>query len=140
MDAPPKPSKLLDGLRVLVVDDDPDTRELAGVMIRVAGGSPTLASTLAAAMDVFEVLSPDVIVSDIRMPGTSDGTDFIKLVRRSRRRDIPAIAISGNSSQAEIRRAIESGFDAYLVKPITVRVLVDTIADVAKLRMRAVTA
>ncbi|MEO8797353.1 MAG: response regulator [Polyangiaceae bacterium] len=126
--------KRLAGLRVLVVDDDADTRELAGLMIRVAGGSPTLASTLAAAMDVFEVLSPDVIVSDIRMPGTNDGTDFIKLVRGSRRRDVPAIAISGNSSQVEIRRAIDAGFDAYLVKPLTVRMLVDAIADAAQLR------
>lgn len=126
-------SRPLDGVRVLVVEDDPDSRELAGIIIRTSGGSPTLASSVAAAIETLDVFEPDVVVSDIRMPGEDDGNHFVQALRKSRHSDVPAIAVSGNASPGELQRALHAGFDAYLVKPVTMEVLVKAISDAAEM-------
>ncbi len=118
----------LSGVRVLIVDDDADARELAGVMLRQSGATTTLASSVKAALQTFEVFTPDVILSDIRMDA-ADGNDLIRALRRSKYSDVPAIAMSGDSGVADVHRSIELGFDAYLVKPIALKTLVDAVAD-----------
>ena len=115
---------------MLVVDDDADARELSSIFLRQSGATVTLASSARAALETFDVFKPDVVVSDIRMEG-ADGNDFIRALRKSRHASVPAIAVSGESGDASIRRSIELGFDAYLVKPVEMRSLVEAVAEVA---------
>lgn len=121
----------LAGLRVLVVDDDSDTRELSGIVLRQCGAHVMLASNARAAMQTFEVFAPNVVISDIRMEGV-DGNDFIRALRKSKHAQVPAIAVSAESGDASIRRSIELGFDAYLVKPVEMRALVSAVAEAAE--------
>ena len=121
----------LGGVRVLVVDDDPDARELSGMILRHSGAVVTLASSARAAFETFNVFAPDVVISDIRMEG-ADGNDFVRALRKSKHAGVPAIAVSAESGSANIRRSIELGFDAYLVKPIDMFTLVKAVEEAAE--------
>lgn len=109
----------LDGLNILLVDDDPDALETVGRILASAGASRSLASSAAAALQLMEKTSFDVLASDIGMP-VMDGLEFIAEVRRREgpSRNIPALAVSAFARSNERRRALEAGFDGYLSKPI----------------------
>jgi CheY-like chemotaxis protein len=115
---------------VLVVDDDADARELAGMLLRKAGAKVMLASDVKSALATFDVFEPHVVISDIRME-EADGNDFVRALRQSKHSKVPALALSGNSDDSDARRAIDSGFDAYLVKPVAVQTLIDAVAKAA---------
>ena len=71
----------LDGLRILVVDDEADTRDLLKQGLEYCGARVTVAESAAEAIDLMKMSVPDVLISDIGMPGT-DGYDFIRQVRK----------------------------------------------------------
>ena len=84
----------LDGLRVLVVDDETDAREVVGLVLRERGAEVQLAGSVLEALDLLRGRSFDVLVSDLAMPG-ADGYDLIRAVRSggaSRASTIPAVA------------------------------------------------
>lgn len=111
---------LLDGVRVLVVDDDPDVLMVLERLLEQAGAVPTLARSTAEALGHLEKSLHDVIVSDISMPG-GDGYQLIRRVRArtsSRGGATPAIALTACSSDSDHARAILSGFQVHLSKPI----------------------
>jgi signal transduction histidine kinase/ActR/RegA family two-component response regulator len=116
----PSAAPRLGGVRVLVVDDDPDTCELLSTVLRQDGADVVTAPSAQEALKTCERLRPDVLVTDISMPG-EDGYDLLRQVRdleRRRRWRIPAVALTAHA-QAEARdEAFSAGFKAYMAKPV----------------------
>jgi PAS domain S-box-containing protein len=110
----------LDGVRVLVVDDDEDTRELAGEILRAAGADVVPAASAAEAMELVQANRPDVVVSDIGMPDV-DGYAFVRKLRslsHERGGRIPAIALTAYARREDEQAAYGAGYQAYAAKPI----------------------
>lgn len=119
----------LSGLRVLVVDDEPETLELVSLTLRSAGADVVEASGAEAALAKLEAHVPHVVLSDLQMPGL----DGYELMRRLRDRPAApvAVALSASASLAEAQRALEAGFTVHVAKPIAMADLVETIRAVA---------
>ena len=109
----------LDGIRVLVVDDEPDAREVLGTILGAAGADVALASSAKEALESLASFAPDVLVSDVGMPG-DDGYAMIRRVREggSRFARVPALALTAYASPEDARHAVLSGFDTHLAKPV----------------------
>jgi CheY-like chemotaxis protein len=135
----------LDRVNVLVVDDDADSREMLTMVLEQYGASVTRAGSAAEAMRAIEVRRPDVLLSDIGMPG-EDGYALIRRVRddesSSMMRRLPAIALTGYATAEDGQKALAAGFQLHLPKPIDpaeLLVLVGQLLDRAaqRARMRA---
>jgi CheY-like chemotaxis protein len=123
----------LDGLRALVVDDDRDTRELLTELLRARGMQVTATESGAACLDALDRDVPDIIISDIAMPGL-DGFEMMDRVRRrpaERGGLVPAVALSAYARREDRERSLASGFEVHLSKPVDVEELIATIASVA---------
>jgi signal transduction histidine kinase/ActR/RegA family two-component response regulator len=114
----------LAGVRVLVVDDEPDSREIAVRVLEECGAIVTQVSSSAAAIEGLRVSPfdalPHVIVSDIGMP-SEDGYDLIRHVRRlamDRGGQIPAIAVSGYATPEDVKQAYTAGYQVHVPKPM----------------------
>jgi len=122
----------LAGVRILFVDDQPDARELAGVIFASAGAETTIASSAKEALDALERNPIDIIVADIGMPDV----DGYALIAEIRKRDAlagrrtPAIAATAYRGQEDRARVLAAGFDAYLKKPMDAAMLTATVAGV----------
>ena len=135
-----RPAHLL-GLRVLVVDDEADARLLVATILGDCGCIVTTASTVAEAFAEFSREAPDVLLSDIAMPG-EDGFDLIRRVRglaRERGGDIPAAAISAYARPEDRRRMLNAGFSIHLPKPLEPAELVAVVATLSRFIHRAPT-
>ena len=120
----------LDGVHVLLVEDDDDSRKLLGTMLKRYGAKVTSTKSAAEALDVFENEVPDVIISDIGMPD-QDGYELIRKVRAlpvEKGGKIPAIALTGYASRKDRERALTSGYHQHVAKPIEQVDLINTIA------------
>jgi PAS domain S-box-containing protein len=120
----------LDGLVLLVVDDEQDARELVGDMFRALGAQVHLASSAADAHEIMKSAPPDVIVSDVGMPSV-DGYAFIKSVRAKGPLDgggTPAIALTAYSRPEDTQRALDAGFHRHVAKPVDPAELVKLVA------------
>lgn len=108
----------LNALRVLLVDDDKDTRYFLGVLLRRYGAEVHSAASAAEAMTLFKELPIDVIVSDIGMPEHS-GYDLIGWIRNFEQEEkrTPALALTAFGSAAHREEALRCGFDQHLPKP-----------------------
>jgi signal transduction histidine kinase/ActR/RegA family two-component response regulator len=123
----------LDGVHVLVVDDDEDARELLARILEEEGATVSAASCVAEAVRLIEQARPDVLLSDIAMPDVS-GYSFIQRVRATPADSggrIPAIALTAYARAEDARRALAAGFQAHVTKPIDADRLVETIAKLA---------
>ncbi|WP_437722534.1 PAS domain-containing protein [Sorangium sp. So ce861] len=123
----------LSRLHVLLVDDEPDAREMIAFLLEGAGAQVTTAGSMGEAMGVLERLRPDVLVSDIGMPGES-GYTLIRQVRAAGRdeiRGIPAVALTAYARIEDQRRALAAGFQKHVAKPIDPAGLVKVIAELA---------
>lgn len=132
----------LDGVHVLLVDDEPDAREVVSTMLRRAGANVTSAGSVREALDLFERTRPSVLLSDIAMP-ERDGYDLIRLVRElpaSHGGQIPAIALTAYAREEDRFRALTAGFQAHLSKPVAPPDLVEAISRVATARPPRVSA
>jgi CheY-like chemotaxis protein len=109
----------LAGLRVLAVDDDPDSLELMAELFSMRGAEVRTVTSAAAALTVLEAFEPDVLVSDISMPGR-DGYDLIRDVRNLGRsaEDLPAVAVTALASPEDRRRALAAGYQVHMPKPV----------------------
>jgi PAS domain S-box-containing protein len=108
----------LRGLRVLVVDDDPDSNAVVGTLLASCGADVRSATSVAEALEVVGRWQPDVLVSDIRMPGE----DGCALVRALRARggplaQVPAVALTAYAGDNDRARALAAGFQAHVAKP-----------------------
>lgn len=114
---------VLAGLQLLLVEDDPDTRQALVALVEAAGGEAIAVATAEEAMVQFRRHRPDVIVSDLSLPGM-DGNEFIRQVRqieaKERTRPVPAVACTATLLQADRQRSFEAGFQAHLTKPVDV--------------------
>jgi len=129
----PKPhTSALDGVSILVVEDDPDAREIAERAIANAGGSTIAVGNATAALAAIASGGGtiDVMVSDIGLPGT-DGYTLLDSVRAlpMMRGALPAIAVTAYASAADAQRALARGFAAHITKPYTPSVLIAAIRD-----------
>jgi PAS domain S-box-containing protein len=128
----PAPPRALDGLRVLVVDDEPDAAELCSEVLRQAGATVATAGSVAEARAALARAVPDVLLSDIGLPH-EDGYSFIEEVRAGGAA-LPAIALTAYARAEDQRRSRESGFDEHVAKPIDPQALVAVVAAVVARR------
>jgi signal transduction histidine kinase len=123
---------LLQGVRVLVVEDEVDTRDLLITALQQCGALVTGVATTAEALDSFDTV-PDVIVSDIGLPG-EDGYELLRKVRSlapDRGGKVPAAALTAFARAEDRLRALEAGFETHLAKPLDPSELVATVARLA---------
>jgi signal transduction histidine kinase/integral membrane sensor domain MASE1 len=125
------PATRLQGLRVLVVDDHGDARELLGLVLRERGAEVLLAGSAAEALEALARVSVDVLVSDLAMPGT-DGYALIAAVRSGCRPTLPAIALTAYAGSDVRERAIAAGFTAHATKPVDPEDLVELIVKLPR--------
>ena len=124
------PSRSLDKLRILVVDDNADDRDLLALMIEQEGGEVILAASANEALNCCQRLKINIIVSDICMPG-EDGYTLIKKVRAlsTPSHQVPAIALSSSLSETYREQALAAGFQKYLLKPVDLDELIGAITE-----------
>ncbi len=124
----------LDGLQILVVDDDPDNRDLLVVALSASGADVIAAQCADEALKAFKYFKPDVLVSDLGMPG-EDGYSLIHQIRMleaEQGSNTPAIALSGYARESDRDKAISAGFGLHLSKPVDFTQLVEAIANLSK--------
>jgi signal transduction histidine kinase/integral membrane sensor domain MASE1 len=124
----------LRGLRILAVEDDPDSREMVEMVLKSLGAEVVSVNSVKDALTVLESngWKPQILVSDLGMP-EQDGFDLIRKVRSgSNQRNLPAIAITGYAGNEEGKRAVDAGFHKHLTKPVNWRELIDTIVDLTR--------
>jgi CheY-like chemotaxis protein len=135
LDSSKSASANLRHLRVLIVDDEPDAREVLMLALSQTGAAVRAAATVSEALEVFDEWKPSVLVSDIGMP-SEDGYD---LIRRVRARDverggrIPALALTGYASADDAARALAAGYQTHLAKPVAPNDLVNAVATLVKI-------
>jgi len=129
----------LDGFAVLVVDDDLNARELLVAVLDSAGAEVRAAASTEDALMILEGWMPDVLMSDIEMPG-EDGYELMRRVRAlsGLRGRIAAVALTAHARPEDRARALEAGFQWHLAKPIDPSELVAAIAALASHRGDAV--
>jgi PAS domain S-box-containing protein len=131
-ESPAAPLASLEGLRLLVVEDDVDARFLTVHLLEQAGASVTPAGSAADALAMIDALQPHVIISDIGMPEL----DGYELIRELRQRggpsaNVPALAVTAYAGGPDRDRALAAGFQDHFAKPIVPHVLIDAIQRLA---------
>ncbi len=135
--ADPDPPKL-SGVNVLIVDDEPDARELIKVILEQAQASVITAGSTVQALELLESNKPDVLVSDIGMP-EEDGYQFIRLVRAlppAQGGKIPAVALTAYARQEDRKLALLSGYQMHITKPVEPSELIAVISSLTSLMER----
>lgn len=123
----------LDGLRVLLVDDEPEARQIISTVITRTGAEVRSCESAHEALAKLAEWKPDVILSDIAMP-EQDGYSFIRQVRslpRDKGGDIPAAALTAYARDIDRRQALAAGYQMHIAKPIGASQLVTMIARLA---------
>ena len=124
----------LSGIRVLAIDDEEDSLALLRLVLEAAGATVTTLPVAATALQRLEAVKPHVLVVDLGMP-YMDGFEFIARVRGSsdpRVRDIPAAALTAFARSEDRTRALQSGFEMHLAKPVDPGELVASVANLAR--------
>jgi CheY-like chemotaxis protein len=122
----------LQGVRTLVVDDDPDARDLIARILRQCGAEVTVVGAAGEAYDALSATRPDVLLSDIGMPG-EDGYSLIRRVRALPEQlggSTPAIALTAFARREDAERAIVEGFHRHVAKPADPAELACAVAQV----------
>lgn len=124
-------ARLLDGVKVLVVDDEPDSRELLMTILTNCGSDVRCSDSAATAMLEFDQWNPDLLVSDIGMP-IEDGYSLIRRIRNlaSHHAGIPAVALTAYATDEDRSQALLAGFQMHVPKPIEPESFVTSIASV----------
>jgi len=123
----------LDGVRVMVVDDEADTRDLLSFSLRNYGAEVTALGSASEALAAIQRDKPDVLVSDIGLPG-DDGYVLIRKVRaldEDRGGRVPAAALTAYAKDEDRHRAIAAGFQAHVPKPVELAELASVVASLA---------
>lgn len=123
----------LEGLRILVVDDETDALDLIGVELAQHGAMVKHVGNAADALTALEQSEFDLLISDIGMPNT-DGYDLIRQIRQQeegKNRKIPAVALTAYARVQDRMQAIMAGFSTHIAKPVEVNELVTVVASLA---------
>jgi CheY-like chemotaxis protein len=123
----------LNGLKVLVVDDEDDARSLLTAILTQSGAETKTAGSMSDALSLLNEWSPDVLVSDIGMPDGS-GYDLLREIRNPSNGNstFPAVALTAYAHPEDRLRALSAGFETYVPKPVEPDQLLATIAGLAK--------
>jgi PAS domain S-box-containing protein len=124
----------IDGARLLVVEDDANTRATLTEVLVLAGAEVKAADGIGAAMASFADFHPDAIVCDIAMPG-GDGCDLLRTIRARRPDeggDVPALALTALASEEDRQRTRAAGFQMHVAKPVDVKRLIDAVGQILR--------
>jgi PAS domain S-box-containing protein len=140
---PPAPSRVsmaLANARLLVVEDQPETRDALKVILEISGAEVMAVDSAEKAWEIsFGDRRPDVVISDIGLPG-DDGCAFMRRLREQEdqrgERRVAAVALTANTSPRDRARALLSGFDRHVGKPISFEALIATISSLLARRNR----
>ena len=124
--------QVLDGLRVLVVDDDADNLDLIKFVFEEYNAQVTSAASAREALQGITELKPNILISDIAMP-QQDGYSLIRQVRNltEQIRQIPAIALTGQASVEARNLALKAGFSTHIAKPFDPDMLIAIVSQLA---------
>lgn len=127
-----QPEPALDGVRVLLVDDDADTRDAIATVLAVCGAQVVAVGCGADALQALKNQAPDVLVSDMAMPGM-DGRSLLRRIRqlRARHGSVPAIAVTAYASPVDRMKALLAGYQIFLPKPFDPTELITLVAGLA---------
>ncbi|PYQ13559.1 MAG: hypothetical protein DMF80_14900 [Acidobacteria bacterium] len=128
--------KELYGLKILVVDDDVDTRELIEWVLRRVGAEVTSVGSAREALEALEREKPHILVTDIAMP-EEDGHSLLKKIRAlppERGGRIPAVALTAHSLVQDRLQSLRAGFQSHVPKPVVPEELVEVVASIIHLR------
>ena len=118
-------------MKLLIIEDSDDVRLLLEIELQQAGHQVEGADSAERALQILRDRLPELIVSDLGLPGMT-GIELIRHVRRMPRAErLPAVALSGFGLSREVEEAERAGYDAVLVKPVEPRELLATIERVA---------
>ena len=125
------PPVLLGGVRLLIVDDEPDARELLSAALTQMGARVQVVASADEALASIDRAPPHILVSDIGMPGK----DGYALVQRLRAREaassaadrIPAVAVTAYATADDVKRALAAGYDLHVAKPVDALTLARTL-------------
>ncbi|MBL8133190.1 MAG: response regulator [Anaerolineae bacterium] len=121
------PDNLLEGWEILVVDDEPDSLEVASVILDAYGAKVHEAGDGAEALALMKRARPMLVISDLSMP-VMDGWRFLSAIRDDA--DLmytPVIALTAHAMPGDAQRALEAGFNNYLTKPLTVETFMENL-------------
>ncbi|MGA7933024.1 MAG: PAS domain S-box protein [Kovacikia sp.] len=124
----------LRGLRILVVDDEADMRELISTILEQAGAEIKVTTSAIEALDALNSFKPDLLISDIGMP-EMDGYELLHQIRQlplEQKGRIPAIALTAYAGEINQQQALAAGFQQHLAKPVAPEVLVKAIDTLMK--------
>jgi len=123
----------LSDVTILIVDDERDIREIACRILEDAGATVVTAETVAEALELFQLVRPDVLLSDIGMPG-EDGYELIRRIRSLPAEQggrVPAAALTAYARSEDRRKALLAGYQSHVVKPVEPAELVTVVASIA---------
>jgi signal transduction histidine kinase len=124
----------LRGVRVVIVDDEPDARDAIAAVLEQCGATVTPAASVRDGLALVDRIRPDVVVSDIAMPG-EDGYTFIQHIRQGPEAAlarVPTLALTAFGGHEEERRIRSAGYDRYLAKPVDAAELVHAVTMLAR--------
>ena len=129
---PEKHKSKLEGFKILLVDDAPENRMLYNIILTKNGALTTMASDGAEGLEVSQNKSFDLLIIDIQMPKLN-GHELVEKLRELGYK-VPIIALTAHAMKDEEKRAIKSGFDAYLTKPVSEKKLVSMASELLQSR------
>jgi PAS domain S-box-containing protein len=130
LECPPQ----LEGVRVLVVDDEADARQLLALVLGECEAVVETAASVSEALEAIRRLSPDLLISDIGMPD-EDGYELVRRLRADedpRLKELPAVALTAYASENDRARALEAGFQIHLAKPVDPATLISAVEQLVK--------
>jgi len=130
---------VLKDIRILVLEDEKDTRDLLGYVLESHGASAILAENVAEALELCRRERPDIVISDIGMP-EYNGYAFIAALRKADRpeiRVIPAIALTAYATTTDRDIALSSGFNRYIAKPFDPAKVIQMVKELHERRLDA---
>jgi CheY-like chemotaxis protein len=130
------PAGVLEGRRLLVVEDDTDTRELLRAILEDSGARMVAADGFASAMDALKEFTPDVLVLDIGMPKYNGYALIAKIRSLTDYRQIPAVAVTAFITPTDRDTALAAGFQAHIAKPFEPDKLVAVISKLLTVRQQ----
>ena len=131
---PPEIAERLDGLTILIVDDEPDTRQLLKQGLEYCGATVRLAGSASDALAALSSGVPDVLISDIGMPGV-DGYELIRQIRdlqAEKTSRVAAIALTAYTRVEDRLQALRAGYDMHVPKPVELTELVAVAASLTR--------
>ena len=123
------PDDLLVGWDIVVIDDEPDSLEVARYILDFYGANVHTAMNGKEGVTLVEEICPRFVISDLSMP-EMDGWEFLNSLREHvQNNDIPVIALTAHAMKGDRERAIAAGFHNYLTKPLTANTFIDQLLN-----------